>query len=312
MANVLTKMLAVIGPTASGKTRLGIDLANALDGEIISADSVQIYRQMDVATAKPTPEERSQAPHHLINIIDPDQTFNAGNFVNAADKVIRDLVTRHKVPILLGGTSLYVRALINGIIQVPDTPDEIKDKVRCIVKEKGLSFLYQLLRESDPESAAQLHPNDVSRISRAMEVFWTTGKSIKFFQEDHRFQQKRYDVIKVGCEWDRSELYERINLRVLQMVEKGLIEETEMLLSKGYTADLPSMQTIGYKQAVAHVYGKMSRSEMIEDIQQKTRRYAKKQLTWYRRDRSVHWLPKGRLNQETIELVKQFLAHDTE
>lgn len=307
MTEPLKKIIAVIGPTASGKTRLGIDLANAVGGEIVSADSMQIYRQMDVGTAKPTSEELSLAPHHLIDIIEPDQTFNAGNFVEIADKTIQQIVSQDKVPVLLGGTSLYVRALLHGIIKVPDTSLEIKEKVRTLAKEKGLPYLYQLLQENDPESASQLHPNDISRVSRAMEFFWTTGKSIKNFQAEHQFQQNRYDVIKIGCEWDRNELYERINLRVHQMVEQGLIEEVEKLLKKGYSADLPSMQSIGYKQAVAYLNGEFSKENMIIDIQQKTRRYAKKQLTWYRKDTTVHWLPKGILNDETITQVKQFL-----
>lgn len=307
MANSLKKVIAVIGPTASGKTRLGIDLANTFNGEIISADSMQIYRKMDIGTAKPTLEELSQAPHHLIDLIDPQEDFNAGRFVEAADQVIDQLVEKNKVPVILGGTSLYVRALLHGIIKVPDASPEIRDKVRGIANDKGRPYLYRLLKENDPESAAQLHPNDVSRVSRAMEVFWMTGKSIKNFQGEHQFQENRYDVFKVGCEWDRAELYERINQRVHLMVDQGLVDEVKGLLECGFSADLPSMQSIGYKQAVSYLQGEMSLEEMIVEIQKMTRRYAKKQLTWYRKDQSVHWLPKGVLNDETRSLIKEFL-----
>ncbi len=301
------RILAVVGPTAAGKTEIGITLAKETNGEVISVDSMQIYRGMDIGTAKPSPEMLSAVPHHLINILNPDQVYNAGMFAEDADRVIGELHRSGKTPVLVGGTGLYFRALINGIIDVPEISEEIRSRVRSLVSEQGVLECYRQLNELDPKSAELLHPNDVSRVSRALEVFWETGSSIKDFQEDHKFRQQRYDVYYVGVHWPREILYERINNRVHIMVEQGLIAETKDLLEMGYDENLPSMNSIGYKQSVAFLKGDISEEEMIADIQQKSRHYAKKQLTWYKKDTNVHWLKDNHLYNEDLKQIKQFL-----
>ena len=307
MTDELVKVIAIIGPTASGKTSLGIQLANQFNGEIISADSMQIYQYMDIGTAKPTSEELQSAPHHLIDIIPPDLPFNAGMFVEQADKAIKCINQKHKNPIVLGGTSLYIRTLIDGMIGAPEAPSDIKKKIQQDIELKGLNYCYQQLKSLDPESASELHGNDISRIVRALEVYLTTGKSIKILQKKHQFRDRRYQPFYVGLDWPRDVLYQRINERVKIMVHQGLIEETEGLLKKGYDKKLPALNSIGYRQAVLYLEGKMTQDEMIADIQQKTRRYAKKQMTWYRKNSEINWLVGNQLSPEVYSGIDAFL-----
>jgi tRNA dimethylallyltransferase len=301
------RIIAVVGPTAAGKTEIGIKLAQETDGEVISVDSMQIYRHMDIGTAKPSPQELSQIPHHLINILDPDQDYNAGKFAEDADNIILGLSQKKKTAILVGGTGLYIRALINGIIEVPDISTRIREKVRQLAADPGVEECYRQLKELDPQSAQKLHPNDISRISRALEIVLETGNSIQDYQRDHRFQDQRYEVLYIGVSWPRDVLYDRINERVIRMIDEGLVEETRALLEMGYGEHLASMNSIGYKQSVSYIKGKMTVNEMIGDIQQKSRRYAKKQITWYKKDETVHWLDKAILKKEDLALVRQFL-----
>lgn len=305
------RILAVVGPTAAGKTEIGITLARETNGEVISVDSMQIYRWMDIGTAKPGPDMLSAIPHHLIDILTPDQIYNAGMFAEDADRIIQDLHSNGKTPVLVGGTGLYLRALINGIIDVPEISGEIRNRVRNLASEQGVLECYRQLKEMDPKSAELLHPNDISRVSRALEVFWETGSSIKDFQEKHRFRQQRYEVYYVGTRWPRDILYERINKRVHIMVDQGLIAETKGLMEMGYNEYLPSMNSIGYKQSVAFLKGEMSEEEMIADIQQKSRHYAKKQLTWYKKDSNIHWLKDNQLHDDDLEEIRQFLNSDS-
>ncbi len=303
------RIIAVIGPTASGKTEIGLKLAQRTGGEIISVDSMQIYRWMDIGTAKPTPEMRTSVPHHLIDILNPNQDYNSGKFASDADDIIQTLHSQGKPAILVGGTGLYFRALVHGIIPVPTISDSIKQEIRRMSSEKGTVYCHEKLSQLDSESAEKLHPNDISRISRALEVVMETGKSIQGFQQQHQFQQKRYDVLYLGANWSRDVLYDRINSRVYQMVNDGLIEEVKTLKKMGYQSDLPSLNSIGYKQAFAHINGKLSLEEMRADIQQKSRHYAKKQITWYRKDQSIQWLDKNNLGKETLISVDKFLRY---
>ncbi len=301
------RIVAVIGPTASGKTEIGIQLAQRTGGEIISVDSMQIYRWMDIGTAKPTLEMRTSVPHHLIDILNPDQNYNSGIFASDADSIIQKLHRQGKPAILVGGTGLYFRALIHGIIPVPAVSDSLRQEIRQLLSEKGPVYCHKRLSQIDPDSAEKLHPNDISRISRALEVKMETGKSIQEFHQQHKFQQKRYDVLYLGAKWDRNILYDRINSRVYQMVSDGLIEEVEKLKEMGYQSDLQSLNSIGYKQAFAHIAGNLNLEEMIADIQQKSRHYAKKQITWYKNDPSIQWLDKNNLNETTLTNVNRFL-----
>ena len=303
----LARIIAVIGPTASGKTEVGLKLSRKIDGEIISVDSMQVYRWMDIGTAKPSAQMQAEVPHHLIDIINPDHSYNAGQFAEDAGQVISELQQQNKPVILLGGTNLYLKTLIHGIIPVPEISPAVKQGIQSLLHEKGLPCCYQQLQLLDPQSAQKLHPNDVARISRALAVVMETGRSIQEFQEQHRFKQERYKVLFIGTRWSRDLLYQRINQRVIQMAEAGLVEEAESLLWRGYSSELPSMKSIGYKQAFAFLDDKINRSEMIAEIQQKSRHYAKKQLTWYRSNSDVHWLQDNVIDETTVAKVKRFL-----
>jgi tRNA dimethylallyltransferase len=301
------RIVAVIGPTAAGKTDIGITLAQETGSEVISVDSMQIYRWMDIGTAKPPPELLAKIPHHLIDILYPDQDYNAGMFANDADAIINQLGQQGKTAVLVGGTGLYLRALINGIIEVPEISLKIRNSVRTLASEKGVGECYLKLKELDPKSADKLHPHDISRVTRALEVVLETGHSIQEYQANHRFQQHRYQVYYIGTTWPREVLYDRINKRVKLMIERGLVNETRGILEMGYSESLPSLNSIGYKQAVAFLRDKMSKDEMITDIQQKSRHYAKKQVTWYKKDRSIPWVEGNRLGSEEIKAIKRFL-----
>jgi len=303
------RIAVVVGPTAAGKTEIGIKLAQELEGEIISVDSMQIYRWMNIGTAKPTPELLSLVPHHLIDILNPDEIYNAGRFVADADGIIKKLSQEKKTIILVGGTNLYIRALINGIIEVPEISEEVRSSVRSLAAESGVCACYEKLKTLDPKSAEKLHPNDISRISRALEVILETGTSIQEMQSHHGFRQKRYIVKYICATWPREEIYDRINRRVHLMVDEGLIEETQKLLEMGYTEDLPSLNSIGYRQTVAYLKQQITKDEMIADIQQKSRRYAKKQLTWYKKHNQVHQLERNNLSKSDLAAVREFMNH---
>lgn len=301
-------LIAVIGPTAAGKTEVGIKLAEAVRGEIISVDSMQIYRSMDIGTAKPAPALLKRVPHHLIDILNPDELYNAGMFCDDADAVISRLVGERTPSVLVGGTALYFRSLINGIIPVPEISETVRSDVRNTAKNNGVEAIYQRLLQADPISAKALHPNDITRLSRALEVYMETGVSIREFQERHRFSEQRYNALFIGTAWSREDLYQRINRRVEIMVEEGLIEETRNLLEMGYGPDLPSMNSIGYRQAVQYIEGELSLDEMIRDIQQKSRRYAKKQITWYKKDDTVRWIDGTNLDSVSVKKAAEHVA----
>ncbi len=302
------RIVAIVGPTGSGKTEIGIRLAEKLGGEIISVDSMQIYRWMDIGTAKPTPEMRAIIPHHLIDFLDPDQPYNAGKFAADADAIISQLCRQNKPSILVGGTALYLRALINGIIPVPDISPTIRQEVRGLIAQQGIQAAYNRLKELDSKSADKLHPNDISRISRALEVVLETGNSIQDYQKEHGFQQQRYNVLYLGPQWPRDVLYHRINIRVEQMIKDGLVDEVESLLKMGYDTHLAPLNSIGYKQTIQYIQRKIDLGEMIRDIQKKSRHYSKKQLTWYKKDQNIRWLDENKLSQQDIDVVEQFYS----
>jgi len=303
----LARIIAVIGPTAGGKTEVGLKLARKIGGEIISVDSMQVYRWMDIGTAKPSAQMQAEVPHHLIDILNPDQSYNAGQFAEDADQIIAKLQQQDKHPILLGGTNLYLKSLVHGIISVPEISPAVKQEIQSLIRKKGLPFCYQQLQLLDPQSAQKLHPNDISRISRALAVVMETGRSIQEFQEQHRFKQERYHVLFIGTRWPRDLLYQRINQRAIRMAKSGLVGEAESLLWRGYSSELPSMKSIGYKQAFAFLNNQLNHDEMIADIQQKSRHYAKKQLTWFRNSPDVHWLQGNVIDESTVARVKRFL-----
>ena len=280
-------VIVIGGPTASGKTQLAIEWALKLGGEIISCDSRQIYKYMDIGTAKPTLQERELVPHHLIDIIYPDEVMSAGEFQKLARRCIEDIYARGKIPFLVGGTGLYIRAVIRDI----DFPPKVDENIREVIKEKirreGLSNVYSELVEVDPATASKISPNDEIRITRALEVYYATGKPISFYRRGIDIDYPRYDIVYFVLNPPRDLLYKRIEERVDKMIQLGLIEETKNILEMGYSPDLPSLQTLGYREIIKYLQGIYDLESAVEEIKKETRRYAKRQLTWFRNETRV-------------------------
>ena len=286
------KLVVITGPTASGKTALGVALAQRLGGEVVSADSMQIYRGMDIGTAKPTPEETQGVPHHMIDIADPAENYSVSRYAAEAAACVDDILARGKLPIVVGGTGLYIDSLIAGRTFADGTADTaLRQELSERYDEIGGEGLLGELRKVDPERAARLHPADKKRIVRAMEVYILTGKTITQHDAETRAVPPRYDAAKIALDFaDRQDLYDRIDRRVELMVRQGLFDEVRALLAAGVPAGCTAMQAIGYKEAVAAVRGEATPQEAVAAIQLASRRYAKRQLTWLRRDRDLFWL----------------------
>ena len=301
------KIIVICGPTAIGKTSTAIQLAREIGGEIISADSVQIYRYMDIGTAKPTVEEIQAIPHHLIDIIDPDAPFDAALFAQKADEMIQDLTNQHKVPIVAGGTGFYIKALLNGLFEADVVDDDIRNRIRKELNEQGVAFLYHRLTKLDPITAKTIHENDTYRIIRALEVYDHTGMPISKIRSEHGFSNQPYAALKIGLTMDRETLYARINKRVDMMVEQGLLDEVKRLLAKGYTRDLKSMQTIGYRHMIEFLEKENTWDETIRTLKRDTRRYAKRQFTWFRKEAEIKWVSPEH-SVQIAQMAKDFLA----
>jgi tRNA dimethylallyltransferase len=284
-------LLAIVGPTATGKTEVGILVAEALNGEIVSADSMQCYRGLDIGTAKPTAEQRARVPHHLIDIIDPDTPFSVAEYQERARAAIEAIHQRGRLPILVGGSGLYVRAVIDGLGFPMAPPDpELRRRLAAEAREHGLATLHARLSAVDPEAAARIHVNDEKRIIRALEVFELTGLPISRLQELDRQQQARYNTRQFGLTLPREEMYRRIEARVEEMIRGGLIEEVKSLLDRGYDERLVPMKGLGYAQIIPVVRGEQARDEAVERLKRDTRRFAKRQLTWFRADSRIEWI----------------------
>ena len=301
-------LIVVAGPTASGKTGLAIDIANYVGGEIVSADSMQIYKYMNIGSAKPTQEERAQAVHHMIDFLEPDAEFSVADYTEMAHKVIADIYERRKIPIMAGGTGLYINSVVNDVtFGEMDTDYELRESLRKTAEEKGSEYLLHMLSEFDEVSAKRLHPNNLRRIIRAIEFYKITGKPISEHQEETKKTQSRYNPLMLCVNWDREELYDRINRRVDMMMDEGLLDEVKRLMDMGYTKDLNSMQGIGYKEVMDYFDGKASLEETVEIIKQSSRRYAKRQLTWFRRDERIHYVSSENPFEEAKLLIDDFL-----
>ncbi|MCD8145942.1 MAG: tRNA (adenosine(37)-N6)-dimethylallyltransferase MiaA [Clostridiales bacterium] len=283
------KILAVVGPTASGKTWLGVALAHALDGEVVSADSMQVYRRMDIGTAKPTPEEMEGVPHHMINVAEPEENYSVARYVAQAVPVVDDILARGKVPIVVGGTGLYVDSLTAGrrfAVQSTGWRERLQERVRA----EGIEPLLEDLRRVDPEAAERLHPADEKRILRALEVWHETGKTITQHNLETGQQPPRYQTVTIGLNFaDRAELWRRTALRVDKMVEQGLAEEIRSLLASGVPENCTAMQAIGYKEFFTALKTGGSLTHATDEVKLHTRQYAKRQLTWFRRNRETNW-----------------------
>ena len=284
----LPHILVITGPTASGKSSLALTLAKKIPAEIISADSRQIYKYLDIGTAKPTPEERNAVPHHCIDIRTPDQRFNAGDFQIAGRKAIADIGKSKKLPIIVGGTGLYIRALVDGFFEQPVFSGKIRSELEDRLVNDGKESLYEELRTVDPESAERMDASKQRRVIRALEVFYETGITISEYHRHHTVEHM-YDASFVGLQWDRKKLYERINDRVDRMREQGLVEEVRRLLERGFDDRLQALQTVGYKEAISHLRGEIAFDRMVELIKQNTRRFAKRQITWFRKEPRIEW-----------------------
>ncbi|MBI1908843.1 MAG: tRNA (adenosine(37)-N6)-dimethylallyltransferase MiaA [Deltaproteobacteria bacterium] len=282
-------LIVLCGPTATGKTKLALELAERLGAEIISADSGQVYRGLDIGTAKPTPEERKKIPHHLIDLIEPPESFSAPLFAKKADAALQEISSRGKRSLLVGGTGLYIRVFLEGIFEGPARNEEYRKKLELLKKEKGNGFLHQELKRVDPKAAEKIHPNDPQRIVRALEVFHLTGKPISEWWEASRGATRRAPTLKIGLTLEREELYRRINERVLKMINAGWIGEVEGIIQK-WGSNIPPLKLVGYREIAEYLKGKRGKEETISRIQQKTRNYAKRQLTWFRADKEIRWM----------------------
>ena len=285
-------IVLVVGPTASGKTSLALALAAAFRGEIVNADSVQIYRGFDIGSCKPTAAERARAPHHLIDALAPDDPCDAGRFVQLADAAIADIAGRSYVPLVVGGTGLYFRALVHGLAELPPVSDAIREELQRALAEEGVAACYARLQEVDPELAARTAPRDGQRITRALEVFAATGVPLSAHQDRHGFREQRYPALTLAIDWPREKLYERIDRRVSELFDEGFQEEVEGLLARGLSPDLRPMGSLGYRELVAALETPpVDRDATIDAIRRGHRRYAKRQLTWFRKMPEVVWLP---------------------
>lgn len=303
----MNKIIIICGPTGVGKTSAAIQIAKKFNGEIISADSIQVYKYLDIGTAKPEPEEMSIVPHHLISCMYPKDEFDAGHYVRAADQAITDIVSRGKIPIVAGGTGLYIKALLNGLFRSESVCIQTLSHLTDELKEHGALALHKRLAQIDPESAQKIHPHDSFRVIRALEIFQTTGNKISDRQKDHNFLHQRYNGLKIGLYLDRDVLYRRINHRVDAMMKKGLLNEVISLIEKGYTFDLKPMQSIGYKHMAMYIQNQIPLSEAITLLKRDSRRYAKRQFTWFNKDKSIIWRKPSEM-EEIENLVKDFLT----
>ena len=285
------QILCVVGPTASGKTKLSIELAKRYGGEVLSCDSMQIYRGMTIGTAKPTPEEMDGVPHHMIDVADPGEAFSVSRYVELADPILQDILARGKTCVIVGGTGLYVDSLIAGRSFAPFPETGKRQELERLAAEQGIDAVLDILRRHDPDSAARLHPSDRRRIIRAAEVWLETGKTITQHNRETQAVPPKYSPLWLGLDFtDRAELYARIDRRVDLMMQDGLIEEIQSLLNNGTPPTATALQAIGYKEPMAALRGEMTMAEAVDKIKQESRRYAKRQLTWFRRNKDIHWI----------------------
>lgn len=299
-------LVVVMGATASGKTALAIDIAKAIDGEIVSADSMQIYKYMDIGTAKPTTAERAECVHHLIDFIEPDEEFSVADYVTLAHKTIKDITDRGKIAVMCGGTGLYIDSVVNDVeFGQMENDYSLRQELSAIAQKEGGEVLLKMLAEFDPVSANRLHKNNIKRIIRAIEFYKLSGEPISEHQEKTKLIESRYSAVKFMIDRERSELYERINRRVDIMLSDGLYNEVKSLYDKGYTSGLNSMQGIGYKELLSCIAGDITFDEAVDMIKQNSRRYAKRQLTWFRRDSQINLLNPTDAATVAIQTIKQ-------
>jgi tRNA dimethylallyltransferase len=300
------RVVILVGPTGVGKSRWAIEWAEELGGEIISADSMQVYRYMDIGTAKPTLNDQKRVRHHLIDLVNPDQLFHAALYRTLGRKTIDQLSLGKKPIWVVGGTGLYIKTLLQGLFTSPKIDPQTREDLKREAKEKGTDVLYERLKKVDPPTASQLHPNDLFRMIRALEVYNSTGVPISFYREQHRFGERPYVTFKIGLEMNRERLYPRIEGRVDQMLEKGFLEEVKRLMEMGYGPELKPMQSLGYKQMVQFLLKEIEWDEGIRQMKRDTRHYAKRQWTWFKADPEVQWWDPSTDREKIILEIKSF------
>ena len=302
------KVIVICGPTASGKTALSIELAKKINGEIVSCDSMQIYKEMDIGTAKPTKEEMQEIPHYMINTIFPNERYSVADYKKDAKKAIREIIKKGKVPIVVGGTGLYVDSLIYEI-EYPDIKfdEKYRQELEEQVQKDGLEKLYNKAKKIDPEAMLKISSNDRKRILRVLEIYKATGKTKTEQERKSREKEPEFDYLVYGLNMPREKLYERINLRVDIMIKQGLIKEVEEIYKK-YNEFPTAMQGLGYKEVVEYLDGHLTKEEMIEKIKQETRRYAKRQMTWFRKNKQTIWLDTENTKQNNLQIILEDLS----
>ena len=301
-------LIILTGPTAVGKTAASIGLAKAVKGEIISADSMQIYRQMDIGSAKITPEEMQGIHHHLIDVLDPDEEFNVVRFQHMAREAMKGIYDRGRIPIVVGGTGFYIQALLYDINFTENDGDtSYRKEMEALAKAKGADYLHGLLKEVDERAAVEIHPNNIKRVIRALEFHHQTGQKISEHNEMERQKESAYQSAYFVLNDDRANLYSRINRRVDQMMEKGLLEEVKALKARGYTRDMVSMQGLGYKEVLAYLDGECTLEEAVSVIKRDTRHFAKRQITWFKRERDVIWIDKQDYEYQEDRILEKIL-----
>ncbi|MFO7891237.1 MAG: tRNA (adenosine(37)-N6)-dimethylallyltransferase MiaA [bacterium] len=304
---MVKNIVVIVGPTASGKTDISIKLAWQNNGEIVSADSRQIYKYMDIGTAKPTPEQLQLVQHHCVNIKEPDEFFNAGKYGKLSREIIDDILRRKKLPVVAGGSGLYIRAIIDGIFEGEFTDMVIRRQLKKELSENGNQSLYSRLKKVDPITAEKIHPHDSRRIIRALEVYKLSGEPISSLQ--NRYTKKpNFTPLLFGLQWPRKVLYKRIETRVDKMIKNGFIFEVENLLKMGYGPELNSLDSLGYREIISYLKGRIEYCKMIEEIKKNTRRFAKKQLTWFRKDTRIEWIDMNACtdSQEVVDKIVEY------
>lgn len=295
--NKKKNLLLIIGPTAIGKTDISINVAKKLNGEIISADSMQIYKFMDIGTAKIKPEEMEEIPHYLIDVVYPNEEFTVADFKYNAEKHINNITDAGKLPIIAGGTGLYINSLVYELkFTRVKANEEFRKKYNKIAEENGNEFIYNELCKIDPAYSNKISINDKKRIIRALEIYNETGKPMSYYNKNFREKSDKYNLTMIGLNTDRDVLYSRINLRVDKMIQEGLVDEVKDLLNRGYNKNLSSMQAIGYKEIISYLEEKIGLDEAIDNLKRNTRRFAKRQLTWFRRDDRIKWIDVSKFN----------------
>ena len=306
----MNNIICIAGPTASGKTALAVELAKELNGEVVSCDSMYVYKRMNIGTAKPSIEEMQGIVHHMIDVAEPDEDFSVSKYCDMAAPIVDDIITRGKTAIIAGGTGLYMDSLIRGNDFAPFPSTGMREKLEAQADEQGMDAILDLLRSIDPDAAARLHLSDRKRIIRALEVYFETGQTITAHNLKTQAIPPRYTPLWLGLDFaDRAELYRRIDLRVDIMLQQGLVEEIKTLLSSGIPEKCTAMQAIGYKEFVTALDGRCTIQEAAEEIRKSSRHYAKRQLTWFRRNKNIHWLTRqtGESPEEIINRARQVI-----